>query len=290
VKLYISLSASWWGGGSNTFAYNFRQWAKTQPISLVHRIEDADSALIIAASAEESELATARQKGCFLIHRVDEHFELHESAYRVQKHARIQALNRQCQVTVFQSEFVRENVLPHLQTKKHAVILNGGNADIFHPARTPGRWIGHVTWGVGEKKRLDLLDEAIQKYPQERFLLIGNHHKSPLNLTQHTNVRHIPRVPRFLMPYVYRYMKVLFFPSENDPCPNTAVESILSGVPVVFHPVGGTREVVRDCGLPLEQFDEVLTHLPEFQQRCHLRRDLDFHTIANQYMALFKAQ
>ena len=84
----------------------------------------------------------------------------------------------------------------------------------------------------------------------------------------------------------HKQMKCLFFPSERDPCPNTVVEAIKSGVPVCYNSNGGTKEIVRDCGLPLEQFNELLENHNEFHKKCEFRNDLNFDSVAKKYLDL----
>ena len=48
--------------------------------------------------------------------------------------------------------------------EKYAVIHNGGNPDEFYPTNNLGEYVGHVTWGVGQKKRLDILYEIIKNH------------------------------------------------------------------------------------------------------------------------------
>ena len=85
----------------------------------------------------------------------------------------------------------------------------------------------------------------------------------------------------------YHGMKLLFFPSENDACPNTVIEAIACGVPVCYHPSGGTPEIVKNCGLPLDRFDEMMERLPEFRENClKLRLELDFEKTAEAYLDL----
>ena len=81
-------------------------------------------------------------------------------------------------------------------------------------------------------------------------------------------------------------MKCLFFPSEKDPCPNTVVESILSGIPVCYNIIGGTKEIVRDCGLPLNQFDNLLAKSHTYHEKCAKRQDLYFERVAEKYLEL----
>jgi glycosyltransferase involved in cell wall biosynthesis len=81
-------------------------------------------------------------------------------------------------------------------------------------------------------------------------------------------------------------MKVLYFPSELDPCPNTVIEAIMCGVPVCYNENGGTKELVKDCGLVLNDFNELLKNISAYREICLARTDLDFDNIAQQYIAL----
>lgn len=285
--LYISVQPKWWGGGANTFAHNLVRFAKQNGIALTRRIDTARRAVIISHLADPAEVERARANGCLVIHRIDEDFNWNkDDPSRRQKHEQIRRLNEHADVTVFQSKFVEQNLYPVLQPKRHTVILNGGNPSQFRPARRPGAWIGHVTWSVGDKKRLDLLYQCIEAHPDKRFLLVGQHAASPLPFKKLPNAKLVGRAFRFMMPYYYRKMAALYFPSQDDPCPNTAVEAILSGVPVCYNERGGTREIVQDCGLPLERFDELCADAAQYRDRCAQRRDLNFSAVAEKYIAL----
>jgi glycosyltransferase involved in cell wall biosynthesis len=43
----------------------------------------------------------------------------------------------------------------------------------------------------------------------------------------------------------------LFFPSELEPCPNTPIEAMATGLPCLYHPSGGTPELLGDAGVAL---------------------------------------
>jgi len=285
MRLFVSKRPEVIGGGSNTFACNFTVWAKRNGHTIVPRMELAERAIVIAHLAEEADLKRARANGCYITHRIDEYFEANEDEYRRRKHAKIIALNRYADVTVFQSQFTYHNAYPFVRPRRHEIILNGGDARVFHPARQPGEFIGHVTWGVGDRKRLDLLYQKILETPNERFWLIGRHRESGYEF----------RLPNVVLRGVkdrkqickeYWKMKLLFFPSENEPCSNIPIEAILSGVPVCYSDTGGTPEVVRDCGEPPKRFDYLLNHLEEYRQRCLRREDLHFDSVMKKYMTI----
>ena len=285
MNLYVSKKPTKVGGGSNTFAWNFIKWAKKNDHMIVSAIEEAERAIVIAHLAEVDDLLAARVRGCYVIHRIDEYFERHETLSRRKKHEKIIALNKYTDVTVFQSEFVRNNAYLFIRPRRYEIIRNGGDPREFHPGVEPGQFIGHVTWGVDDRKRLDLLYQRILDIPNERFLLIGRHQKSGYDfrlpnvvLRGVKNRKHLAKE--------YQKMKLLFFPSENEPCPNIPIEAILSGVPVCYNDTGGTPEIIKDCGEPLASFERLLDNLAQYRRRCLKRQDLHFDRMFREYMAL----
>jgi glycosyltransferase involved in cell wall biosynthesis len=291
MKLFISIRPGWRGGGSNSFADNMLRWARKQRIKPVWDIREADVAIVIAhRGVDESSLEAARRNGCLILHRIDEHFGGFEHEGYLAKHARIQALNRFADITVFQSRFVAATAGPALKPARYAVILNGGDPARFRPGWWAGSEIGHVTWATIPKKRLDRVAEAIEAFPNERFRLVGNQEAvvSDFPAFRARNVRLRGKRSRWQIAGEYRKMKLLYFPSEDDPCPNTVIEAILCGVPVCYHPSGGTPELVGDCGEPVDQLPKLLANLPAYRERCLARHDLSFERMAAQYRELWE--
>tara|TARA_B100000809_G_scaffold185217_1_gene183298 strand:+ start:109 stop:996 length:888 start_codon:yes stop_codon:yes gene_type:complete len=293
MKLFLSIRPARRGGGSNTFAVNAARWAAGNRCKLVTAIEDADVAVVIAhCGVTEESLRRARDRNCFVVHRIDEHFGRFTDGRYIDKHEKIKRFNAYADVTVFQSEWVRRTALPHLGSANHVVILNGADPARFRPGRTAGCDVGHLTWGTIDKKRLDLVHEAIQSYPDEHFRLVGRHRSvtDPDIDFNRRNVSLRGERNRRQIPAELRKMKVLFFPSENDPCPNTVAEAILCGVPVCYSDSGGTPELVRDCGEPLDRFPHLLEHLGKYRERCLGRTDLAFDDVMRKYEALWQGR
>jgi len=291
VRIYLSRWPEKMGGGSNSFSLNFHKYAKRSGIRVVRKIDDADAAIIIAGRGiSPAELQTARDRGCFVIHRIDEHFGAFTDPNRLKKHEKIADLNRLASITVFQSEFVRQNAQPYLGSERYCVIYNGGDPAKFRMGNFPGSEIGHITWSLLEKKGLKDLHQEIEKRPSEKFRLVGLHQKAiSLGLDfNRPNALLRGERPHSKMPAEFRKMKILYFPSRDDPCPNTVVEAILSGVPVCYHDSGGTPELVRNCGEPLDQFDELLYDLEGYRENCLGRSDLHFDGVFKQYMDLIE--
>ena len=283
MKLFISLRPKSSGGGGNTFTWLFSSYAKKAGHKIVNNICKANLAIVIAHLADEKDILNAKKKGCKIIHRLDEHFEQVESEYRRRKHQKIIELNRLADVTVYQSNFVFNNVHSYLNTKRYEIILNGADPELFYPAPESGEYIGHVSWGVDTKKRLDLLYKFIRKNPDKKFLLIGRHKENPYSFKL-PNVILKGIVKRKKLPRYYRMMKMLYFPSENDPCPNTVIEAVLSGVPVCYNPAGGTIELVKNCGEPLDNVKVLLENPADYRSRCSMRKDLYFDQVFERYI------
>jgi len=283
MNLYISKRPKSLGGGSNTFSHMFCRYAKETGHKVVRNISKAERAIILAHLAEEQDVLNARSEQRTIIHRLDEHFEPGEDAIRRAKHEKIIRLNKLADITVFQSNFVFENVYPHIKPQRYCIIHNGSDPGIFSPSKEAGIFIGHVSWGIDTKKRLDLLYEFIRKNPDQKFLLIGRHKESPYNFNL-SNVILKGVVKRKKLPRYYRMMKMLYFPSENDPCPNTVIEAVLSGVPVCYNPAGGTIELVKNCGEPLGNVEVLLENLADYRSQCSARKDLYFNQVFERYL------
>lgn len=288
IKVYISISPKSKGGGANTFAYNFVKWLKANKDTYHYEknILKANKAIVIANKVNFNRLKQAKKNGCYIIHRLDEHFEENEDEYRKLKHQQIIDINQLADITIYQSQFVFENIHPYLNPEKYQVIINGADQKIFYPAKKNRDFIGHVSWGIGDKKRYDLLYNLIKNHSELKFLLIGNHLKTRYNFKQFKNIKIVKAVSRKKLVKYFQQMKILYFPSENDPCPNTAVEAIMSGIPVCYNENGGTIEIVKNCGEPLQKFDELLQQYISYKQKCLKRTDLDFDTVAQKYMNL----
>ena len=214
-KLHISISAHGGssGGGANTFAWNFSRYLNRKKITTTNYLIKASHAIVISNKVNKVALKIAKARGCFILHRLDE--EIQSDAPFINKHRQILQINKLADVTVFQSNYVKDNILPYLQTKNWKIILNGADSEIFPFHLKIGPYVGHVTNSVGGKKRLDILDNIITRYPQERFLLVGNHEKYFNDFSRHPNVTMMDTVSKKELSKLHQQMKCLFFPSEK---------------------------------------------------------------------------
>ena len=288
TSIFISINSRKKGGGSNSFASNLGSWIKRNKseYKLEKNILKADLAIVIAHHAELKDVINAREKGCFIIHRLDEYFVENESGARKEKHDKIRQINRHTDVTVYQSEFVFNNVHPYLNPEKYEIIHNGADIRMFFPAKDVGEFIGHVSWSQDKRKGYDFVYNFIKQHSEKKFLLVGGHRETGLSFDSFSNVKVMGKVKRDKLASLYREMSFLLYPSLDDPCPNVAVESILSGVPVCFDQTGGTKEIVQSCGTPLSEINTIMKNPAQFRMNCFDRADLNFENVARKYMSL----
>lgn len=303
VKVALTLDARVTaGGGSVSFARVLAEWLPRAGVVVgFDPTEPVDAILVFSHHGEPGTLKRQRRRGVRVLHRIDERRDPGERGWRSRKHGTIARLNRLADVTVFQSEFVRENMGPLCVAPAAVVIHNGADTSVFTPdgPRLPleGRPAAlHVSHGVGESKRLDRLAELLAVLPPEgRLHLAGRHVESGLAILRDTRVVTHGLLPRERVAALMRSADVLFFPSEFEPCPNTPIEALASGLPVLYHASGGTPEVVGDAGVPLSEdlradLARVLDPAREWRARAAARgRTLSAERAAARYAELIRA-
>ncbi len=246
------------GGGSVSFARVLAESLPSVGIDVSFDVDaPADVLLVFAHHGTERLLARHRRRGARILHRLDERIDPGESAARQEKHRRIARLNACADMTIFQSEFVRGNVGPICRAPYFRVIHNGVDPRVFAPvgpcvplAGAPA--VLHVSWSVGDSKRLDRVSDLLAAgSPGLRLYCAGRHAESGLPWLGDPRVTVLGPKPRDEVAALMRGAHFLFFPSEFEPCPNTPIEAMACGLPSLYHPSGGTREVLGDAGLPM---------------------------------------
>ncbi|HUF92971.1 MAG TPA: glycosyltransferase family 4 protein [Candidatus Limnocylindria bacterium] len=246
------------GGGSHSFARVLAEGLPAHGITVSFDVDSpADVLLVFAQHGSERLLERHRARGARILHRLDERIDAGEGKVRRDKHERIARLNARADLTIFQSEFVRGNVGPMCRAPQARIIHNGVDLRIFSPEGPRQPLEGapaalHVSWSVGDSKRLDRVGELLAAGPPGlRVYCAGRHAESGQRWLADPRVTLLGPRPRDAVAALMRSADLLFFPSELEPCPNTPLEAMASGLPTLYHPSGGTPELLGDAAVAM---------------------------------------
>ena len=82
--------------------------------------------------------------------------------------------------------------------------------------------------------------------------------------------------------------------AQNDPCSNAILEGMASGLPVIYHPTGGSPEIVGPCGVPGEpnlarSVEELCDRYTELRRMVLEKRpNLSIDRAAREYLGVFE--
>jgi glycogen(starch) synthase len=135
-----------------------------------------------------------------------------------------------------------------------ARVPNPVDTDLFSPAADAamGVQVCFVGRADGPKGILTLLEAAPQVLARAPFVTFEVVGSDPGNLgasltgSVARSVRFLGRVPHAALPDIYRRSALSVVPSLYDNSPNTAIEAMACGIPVVASSAGGTPEYVLD--------------------------------------------
>jgi glycosyltransferase involved in cell wall biosynthesis len=237
-----------------------------------------------------------KSRGVKFIHRLDGRAKAVVKVYEKDDENRL--INAIADWTVFQSAYVRSHTTKPCDTifgteapicltpQRGSIIYNGVDREVFHetgpredlPVSADFN-ILHVAFTHGVRKGVgDLVNAArlLAGNPRIRFYCVGRQEQDQAfghELKSLPNVTCLGViVDRARLASIMRSCHVLMFPSRNDYCPNTVLEAMSCGLPVWYHPSGGTPELVRHAGLaagvPMDENNPIypLYVIKEFQR------------------------
>ena len=290
------------GGGGVSFARTLADALGAAGVPVSFDLEEpADVLLVFAHVGSERLMRRAKRAGMRIVQRLDERIDPDESRVRLRKHGHLLALNRFVDLTIFQSQFVRVNMGPWCVAPASRVILNGVDPRVFHPGGPRMSLEGdpavlHVSWSIGASKRLDRLGDLLAVAPPGlRLHLVGRHADTHAAwLTDPRVIAHGAK-PRDDVATLMRSATFLFFPSQLEPCPNTPIEAMASGLPVLYDASGGTPEVLGDTGMAMSDslaadIDRMVKSRDTLAARA-IARAPAFHAerVVADYLAAFEA-
>jgi glycosyltransferase involved in cell wall biosynthesis len=166
-------------------------------------------------------------------------------------------------VIVFQSAYSRHRLLHKwgLVKTDGKIIYNGVDTALFCPHGDrrdfPGDVkVAYVSHSTNLLKGFRRLVYLARNLPDVTFIACtpareeGWPDEALAAMPPPPNLLLLGRIPRPELPPILRGCDLFASCSVNDPCPNSVIEAMACGLPVWYHPSGGTPELVESCGVP----------------------------------------
>ena len=171
---------------------------------------------------------------------------------------------------VFQSIYSRAcfDKLKIKYPRSHNVILNGTDNSIFYPSKKRFKFSSGVklisnSWSVNHNKGFKTI-ALFSELNQVEVFHIG---RWPEDI-ESKSVKLLGTMGEKEIAQVLRKGQYFLFPSINEACPNTVVEALATGLPVLYNNSGGTSELCQNgvfgISLPEDPLDIIgLNHFIE---------------------------
>ncbi len=296
--------------------------ARAPGVDVTHDLsEPAEAVLVIAGTRKLIPLWKARRRGTRVVQRLDGINWVQRARWTgARYHLRATYGNallafirtRLADGVVYQSQFIRrwwEGSYGPTRVPAR-VILNGvdlkrytpeGDSDLpkdkFRLLVVEGSLAGGLNTGLHAAARLAGLLAAERKFPVE-LVVAGQVDKRTRADLQHKNgasIRFLGLVPREQIPALDRSAHLFFSAEINPPCPNSVIEALACGLPVLGFDTGALSELVAgDAGrlvpyggdpwkldppdLPalVEPAMQILNDQPRFRRAARLRAEASF--------------
>lgn len=256
MRILLPHDSSKFTGGGSSFVRNFTKAMKTYGHSVVTS-GDYDVLFIAGPTLVSRETVNdARSESKPIVLRVDNILEdrrnRNSGMVRMRKYAEVAT------VIVYQSSWAERLLSPILE-RDGVVFVNGVDTDIFRPAEknenTAGRRIFYSRNSRNETKQAHEVEAWWREYnltnKDDTLVIVGNFSRETLQ-SDHPFEFHNGESYEYhgmvedqnKLADIIRSCDVAFLPYMFDACPNTVLEVQACGVPVLYSPTGGTREIV----------------------------------------------
>ena len=280
-------------GGANSFVLGLKQvLGQSRDVVLVNKIASAKVVLIISAGYGDSK----RLKPYMVRNTISGRTRWHPFGYFHAKKDKIIVqrldglgrlygrnddlddrqinINRYADITVFQTGYCKDVFRQAgINPERNVIIGNETNPGWFKPAAAhildaTIKIIG-CSWSNNPNKGFeDLVDWAKLRHVEVSF--VG---RWPERIHS-GKVRLLGVMHQKDFAQVLKQNDLLLYPSKNDACPNVVYEALASGLPVVYHPSGGTPEICRNTmfgepmsDTPQKTLEKILDRYHEIRER-----------------------
>lgn len=256
-------------GGMASFRLKFEAGLKKRGIDVTYRLDDSfDAVLVIAGTRFILDLNRVRQRGIRLVQRLDGVNWVHRVKWSGVRYT-TRAIygnfmlslirNQFADRVVYQSNFIKNwwEDWYGVANKPSNVIINGVDLDFYNPNGAHERpdnvyrmllLEGSLARGLnsGLFHGVAVAEKLAEKYPMEVVVAGTVDEATQKKLQSKVPVKFLGTVQREKIPQLIRSSHFMYCAEVNPPCPNSVIESLACGLPVIGFDSGSLKELVGD--------------------------------------------
>jgi glycosyltransferase involved in cell wall biosynthesis len=306
--------------GVASFRIKFEEGLRIRGLNITHDpSRPADVVLVLAGTRRLFPLWRARRRGTRIVQRLDGINWVHRVRWTGLRYT-IRAIygnallsfirNRLVDRVIYQSQFIKgwwEDWYRPARVPA-SVILNGVDLLRYTPNGLHERPSQHYRLLVVEGSLVGGLDSGLfeaadlagtlsRKFKIELMIVgrVDGRAKNKLKNQNAFRIQFMGAIPRDQIPWLMRSSHLLFSAEVNPPCPNSVIEALACGLPVIGFDTGSLAEIVQgdagrfvpyggnqwkleppDISALAEAATEVLQDQPRFRKRARERAETTF--------------
>ena len=261
-------------GGVTSFRLKFEQGLRARGVDVSNdSSEPADALLVLAGTRHLLELRNARRRGIRIVQRLDGINWIHRIHWAGLRYT-VRAIygnrnlsfirGRLADHVIYQSQFIKHWWEDWYRSTRvpSSVILNAADLSRYTPNGLHERPSGHYRLLVVEGSlagglsyglfnAASLASELSRKFKVE-LMIVGHvdaRTKHRMKDQSRFRLQFMDTVPREHVPWLMRSAHLLFSAEVNPPCPNSVIEALSCGLPVIGFDTGSLSELVQaDAG------------------------------------------